>query len=120
MTYELAKQLKEAEFPKSSGFGGFLVDNRKISSKVISPNMGLLYEKKEDDEIWPIPSLSELIEVCGEKFGRLEHCKKDEIEFWIAYSSRIVNELNIPAYIFQQGQSPEEAVCRLWLALNKK
>ena len=50
------------------------------------------------------PTLSQLIEACGESFANLAAHKKDE---W---------DCNWGAAI---GATPEEAVARLWLVLNK-
>jgi len=37
---------------------------------------------------------------------------------WIAYSNES-NDLGIEAHIFKQGSTPEEALSKLWLELNK-
>lgn len=82
MTYELAKQLKDA------GWGG-------------------IFFNTIDKEYQGLPTLSELIEACGDgwKFQLTRaiegwHCKMRGCE--------------------GNGQSPEEAVAKLWLALNSK
>jgi hypothetical protein len=53
------------------------------------------------------PNLSDLIEACGDSFARLSVVKT----IWTAESDN-------PPQI-AMGDSPEEAVGRLWLALNK-
>ena len=61
------------------------------------------------------PTLSELIEACGDKFQRLEtpiKATKREKTWWYAHSTEPED--------FTVGDTPEEAVARLWLALNKK
>ena len=56
------------------------------------------------------PTLTELIEACGDGFGGLY---KDELDRWYA---RYKNEA-IKIFI---GKIPEEAVAKLWLKLNVK
>lgn len=98
MTYELAKQLKDAGFPISEGSG---------VSELMKP----------DYEQWLYyPTLSELIEVCW----------KNSHNFIIQTSSTVVGEWaaatcwdNGYEDDWQFGKSPEEAVARLWLELNK-
>lgn len=89
ISYELAKQLENAGFPMKHAWWGIENDGSKF---LIGP-----------------PSLSELIEACGDKFGMLEkiydknqwHCRPCTGK--CMYFS-----------------TPEEAVARLWLELNKK
>jgi hypothetical protein len=99
MTYELAKQLKDAGFPFNWGVNGDT----------------MLY----DD----FPSLSELIEACGDKFVLHSPKSKDineeyytpsETE-WTAYS-----QTERFGTIIYKGSTPEEAVANLWLKLNEK
>lgn len=102
MTYELAKQLKDAGFPQNG-----------------TPLNMVNYA-----------DLSELIEACGDDFRNLEKHDEEEINMaaildidsrWTAYGTE--KERNdkrlalIPNYF---GSTPEEAVANLWLALNKK
>lgn len=90
--YQLAKELKEAGF-KSESFA------------LINANT------------WQAPTLSELIEACGEEFHSLNHDPELYVTStspngeWIAYGSRCVKV---------RGKTPEEAVAKLWLELNKK
>ena len=69
------------------------------------------------------PTLSELIEACGDRFHALEQKILEGFEIdggkWLAYSNE-KNELNIKAHIVKQGNSPEEAVALVWLEINKK
>ena len=60
-----------------------------------------------------LPSLSELIEACGEGFEELVRFKdKNAIGAkWGAFTN---------PKIVSRGNTPEEAVARLWLGLNKK
>ncbi len=95
ISYDLAKQLKDAGFPyeKYKGYGGHYPDQPVNEAPTFSP------------------TLSELIEACGEKFDRL----LKGIE-WSAYWDRGVEHPPLTGY----GSTPEEAVANLWLALNKK
>lgn len=88
MTYELAKQLKDARFPGSEN-----------------------WEFMEDEirTLRPLPTLSELIEACGDEFKVLERVAKNK---WIIVGSDKRNP--------RLADTPEEAVAKLWLALNKK
>lgn len=103
MNYELAKELQEAGFPYFH-FEEFC----KATGCHLKDGIG----RKEDVHK---PTLSELIEACGEDFSGLWKKKGG----WVASSRFIVDEgiANNQEWI---GSTPEEAVARLWLALNKK
>lgn len=96
MKPELAKQLKDAGFPQKEDCGHC--------------------EYTWLNENW-VPTLSELIEVCvemdHEKTFNLENIKDNAL--WWA-------EMRHFGIIIAQtkGSDPEEAVAKLWLALNKK
>lgn len=95
MTYALARQLKNAGFPDMNR-GGFW--------NVESPD-GL-------DRMYA-PTLSELIEACGEEL--------DEIVIYITDGVVEVKGSN-PTYgldLNVKASTPEEAVALLWLELNK-
>lgn len=87
MTYELAKQLKDAGFPHSKYW------------QIINGNMWC-----DDSEA---PTLSELIEACGDGFGYLEK----NFSWWARDSEE--------QFLECRGKTPEEAVAKLWLTLNK-
>lgn len=95
MTYELAKQLKDAGFPQEE-------DNNVCHSDFQCDNCK---EKMETNAPY-FPTLSELIEACG-------HLQISNIynETWIAKQKN-----GLP----YEGSTPEEAVANLWLELNKK
>lgn len=98
MNYELAKKLKDAGFPQSSG-------------TYIKPNGKFEYivEYGFQGEDWAyVPTLSELIEACGDGFSML--CR-EENNFW-SVSPDGVEGINY--------KTPEEAVTNLYLELNKK
>lgn len=119
ISYELAKKLEDVGFPEKevvigdwywegpNGYGGGEalyqltdeIDQLGMSTGVIIR----------------IPTLSELIEACGEEFTQL--IRFNSTHFQVKPS--LGRMLNYPDEIFI-GQSPEEAVATLWLELNKK
>jgi len=99
MTYELAKELKAAGFP-------FKTD---------------AWFKEGDSSINPTATLSELIEACGRDFWTLKRPQYKR-HSWIA-EAREYHALRYRGerpLTIRNGSTPEEAVARLWLALNKK
>ena len=92
MTHELLKELKDAGFPQH-------LDEPTIDddmTQVVSPETHSY-----------VPTLSELIDECGKNFISLWRYE-DQWEMIAPSGDSIV------------GATPEEAVARLWLALNKK
>lgn len=61
-------------------------------------------------------NLQSLIEACGEEFGELSYLGEAEPETYRWYAV----ERRIDEYQRVYGTTPEEAVARLWLAINKK
>lgn len=106
MTYELALKLKNAGFPQAT----------KAGNQIPKPGMGAIVDIDKKGKNIPIagewayaPTLSELIEACGEGYFKLAHGQDD----WYG-SMGLDNEKH------SHGSTPEEAVANLWLALNKK
>jgi len=87
MNYELAKQLKDAGFQNGLGCG----------------HCG--YDGTEDLP----PTLSELIEACGDRFQYVR--RNNDGTFWAmdSFGNQTSDE-----------QTPEEAVAKLWIELNKR
>ena len=104
MEYKLAKELKDAGFPQADPNQAFNVGTFQY-----------IGDNSNKETLCYIPTLSELIEACGDKFDALGKCKDDGmskiVDGWIA-----VDEDNKRRW----GKTPEEAVANLWLALNKK
>lgn len=100
INYKLAKELKEAGFPRE-----------KCSLIWKGQNVGL-----STDELLKVPTLSELIEVCGYK---IVHLQRTYANKWEARSGED-DILDKHSYYRACGLSPEEAVARLWLVLNKQ
>lgn len=96
MEYELVKQLKDAGFP---------VKEAKTLEEM---------EKSYDGWLIP-PTLSELIEACGEDFNLLIRVPDNTWEAGQGFN-HVFKEKQIGA----SGSTPEEAVAKLWLQLNKK
>ncbi len=97
ITYELAKELKNAGFPQ------MMPDiDRFGNRRYINPTGEIM------NAVFT-PTLEELIEACGKCNLKLE----DTLKGWRAkaYGSKLG---------WFNGPSPEIAVARLWLALNKK
>jgi hypothetical protein len=102
LSYELCKQLKEAGFPQE---GEYYFDFEK--DKNIFVLRGIESDYFEGIDKILCPTLSELIEACGDNL-------------W--YSMGKINEMYVVIKDGQcfQGTSREEAVANLWLELNKK
>lgn len=103
MNYELAKKLESAGYPQELKDG--------------------LYEGDFDGTVY-FPTLSELIEACGERFAALNfYPEAPNHEQWESSSERKwvmeVGALNPQHDLVVYGSTPEEAVARLWLALNQ-
>lgn len=97
MKYELAVELKEAGFPQQHSWviGKYTEHCTKCAS---NKTLGE-YEACR-------PTLSELIEACGAFFGALTNRQTH----WVAVLAELTHLV--------EGSTPEEAVARLWLALN--
>lgn len=105
MNYELVLELKKAGFPQEG--------NGESTINPYCPNAGKPHE--DDDCVIYCPTLSELIEACGEPFLLLkQNISEPTFKRWEAgsYWNKKTNQCF--------AITPEEAVARLWLALNKK
>lgn len=100
MTIKLAKQLKDAKFP-------FRRWTTELQEQLIWD------DGKADKE----PTLSELIKACGNRFDELSRDETNRGGEWLA----IWGDNQDPSITHTgQGQTPEEAVAKLWLQINKK
>jgi hypothetical protein len=111
MTYELAKELKDAGFPQ-------------ITFDALKPYVGTCYDP-QGNNYWSLkrmtpewtysPTLEELIEACNTApLGFI--ALRNETGFWSASGWHT----NRKDWIQTDGLTPKEAVARLWLALNRK
>lgn len=107
MNYELAKELKDAGFPQEAP--------REPFCKECNLPAEYVRDFKHEKEYIRVPTLSELIEACPRQIDDGDFCLR-------SYSS---GEWTAGYYrfedwsILEDGPTPEEAVARLWLALNK-
>lgn len=88
MNYDLAKELKDAGFPQIESEAPTGIGDGKGNA-------------------CRLPTLSELIEACGDSFHALGHIGKE----WQAVANN--------GLMRNEAKTPEEAVARLWLVLNK-
>ena len=112
MTYKLAFELKNAGFPLKEH--KFYDDFSGVFDRCYNcPELD-----KEGVMSWCVPTLSELIEACGDKFIDLALVRREispelrEREGqWYASAGMPLIEI--------YSHTPSEAVARLWLELNK-
>ncbi len=105
MNYELAKELKDAGYPQELRRGTYY----NPQDYQVCIDAGITKENVY------IPNLSELINACGDDFFALHKTKTG----WEA-STKTGTSGDWKLSKAYSGSTPEEAVARLWLALNKK
>lgn len=121
MTYELAKELKDAGFPQKGEFtfcrcrkdGWGFKENKiyPIHEAVLDEN-GYMFERLGIIA----PSLSELIEAIPKvRFISLESCIPNDLCHW-----RATGLQEDASKVYKDGNTPEEVVAKLYIALNKK
>lgn len=106
MNYKLCKKLKDNGFPQEyyNQWGGkqcVCFDNGDGTEI-----HGIDWEDSDREKGIVVPTLSELVEACGGKFGAL--LVGPGLTLWTAKGSGV--EVHCP--------TPEEAVAELWLRLN--
>lgn len=118
MNYELALKLKDAGFPQMGDGFALVVDNPAPFEDEVDATVSVIpwcqYVLCPSETYGPTiysPTLSELIEACGEGDFQLRRTK-----MWHA----VIQKGDMPSHDWQHGESPEEAVSMLWLSLNKK
>lgn len=114
MTYKLAKELKDAGFPQSLCSRWMTVDNSYSGALPENIKNGDIITFQPKDGAVANPSLSELIEACGDKFMDLRYKQLGDNPPWYCCGN------NLGGTHCLAGRTPSEAVARLWLALNKK
>lgn len=109
MTHEFAKQLKEAGFPQDAVVGTFFFNG-----------MGnlILIDADLVGKTWVTyarcPTLSELMEACGDR--ELEFRVRND--YSCVRTNAISNEDGVPLWF--EGATADEAIGRLWIALHRK
>ena len=103
MNYELAKELKEVGFTPLHTVERWMAPDGKY--------IGIEHGKKEVEDSVYTPTLSELIEAVGEELALLINAGK----WWFAQGFGNAKEPP-PNFI---GKTPQEAVAKLYIALNK-
>jgi hypothetical protein len=115
MDYSTAKKLKESGFPQEMEIGDPFYRHGELvfQGEWESDSSSYMYDDhtKLADSYFKAPTLTELIEACGESFNMLVK-DPDFPKRWIAFSK---NGLNSPSV-----ETPEIAVANLWLALQGK
>jgi len=104
MNYELAKQLFDSGF-KNEGNDAERENHRIQDGSLHGTNFG-------------VPTLSELIEACGERFMQLSKVYGVRISDHVSVPQWLAIAVHLKEYVI--GDTPEEAVARLWLAINSK
>jgi hypothetical protein len=109
MNYELAQELKDAEFPNIKD-----LQHRQGREFILPDGSVPVYSLGDAENVkgWFVPILEELIEACEKRFDRLlaYHDTGD----WEATSEKDSDGLFKSA----SGKTPTEAIARLWLALH--
>ncbi len=114
MNYELAKQLKDAGFPQAADAQGTLRDG---GSYLFPDEMTLATPKKKlDAAIAYAPTLSELIQACGNRFIAVGAYYRNQGWYCEILTGRDERGEEIIEDV--QGVTPEEAVAKLYLALH--
>lgn len=124
MNYDTALKLKDAGFPQYiRGITGLIKDPTCAETFSMHQNVDGSFDlDKPREEVLKYyayePTLSELIQACGDGFESLERG-------WLAKATggrKIDWEFHSDPYEHHEGkgQTPEIAVANLWLALNKK
>lgn len=113
MTYELCKKLKDAGFPQTGKGELYETEEGRLSREKMGPidSVGTYLT-----QVVYFPTLSELIEACGNKFEAFERHEHAQGTKWCAVGY-IDGEDDVRVFT---EKTPEEAVANLWLALNKK
>jgi hypothetical protein len=105
MDYELVKKLKSAGFPQ-----GFYPHEERHHSWLDAD--GHYSSCQAGPSSCYIPTLSELIDLCGDRPFTLGHLSKGVD--WVARGG------NYPHFFTGIGHTPEVAVANLWLEMNKQ
>lgn len=111
MNYELAVKLKDAGFPQKDVTTPILFREPDSNGNVESA--------RAIDGVYA-PTLEDLIEACGDRFGKLLSPTYRERydgrrDHWTALSDDDRTDM-----YDVEGKTPEEAVANLWLTINRR
>lgn len=104
MEYKLAKQLKDAGFPQFNGDGS-------LKGNYQFPDGVTLADKNMGEKAVFFPTLSELIEACGDDFDDLRRHVDNGVVSWSAREWEMGGR-------YGEGSTAEEATAKLYLALH--
>lgn len=121
ITYELALALKDAGFPQISKinpkYGLYGIGSVGGVDMPFAPAEVLRTQGIKEELVY-CPTLSELIEACGDNFSHLLRVYINNELKWVAIQPG--DNINVlPFSIKEFYNSPEEAVAKLYLELNK-
>jgi len=103
MNYTLAKQLKDAGFPQKENGDNF----DSMVAEGYPATLAIEFATKNVTYL----TLSELIEACGDGLDNIRNLGNN----WLCN----YNDEMIDADISSEGKTPEEAVAKLYIELNK-
>ncbi len=110
MTYDLALQLKDAGFPQSPYMNQLCQHPDSMACRIKAAH-------NPECEWVSVPTLSELIEACGDDLFDLRR----DGNGWAAISNLTYDgKFDSDISLYGEGSTPEEAVSMLWISLNKK
>jgi hypothetical protein len=113
MNLELAQELKEAGYPQEENLFYWTTQPQGNTSVIYGMPTERELRRHKGTKFYAAPMLSDLIAACGNGFEALS--KRSEVQ-WLA-----ISKVELPDKSQGRlGSSPEEAVARLWLALNQK
>lgn len=108
MKYELAKKLKEAGFPQETDY---YFDSQGVSGNGGEMIFDIVYKNKLPEKEYfryAIPTLSELIEACGDDFRDLIRYKANDTVMWCVHGHNSQ----------WTGFNPIEAIASLYISLH--
>ena len=109
INYKLAKQLKDAGFPQNTRNYFYLIDGIVVDEVYTEMEAKLDTNMANWEKSFACPTLSELIDACGDEF---DHLGRGPMGRWNALAADDTG-LDISA------KTSEEAVAKLYLKLNK-
>ncbi len=101
ITFELVKKLKDAGFPQGHTF---MAVNFSIPNEFLN-------------QIPVVPTLSELIEACGDRFHKLSKNNMSTRDKWLWMAESEVIDFEAKTHLLEGAPTPEEAVAQLWLEI---